>query len=760
MRPEAVCRGLRCRAVGGARRPLCAPSLRASARSRRLRVGAAGVNLSFGCSRGWSRTALRLAMLAVLQLRFVPRAWAVLRRNYLRMNTQRAEIATAEELLLVREALSSSSRLGQPVELSSCLLPKGSEILAHPEDLAAATPPVRLRYRPPSRADAGPLRYERIWASFTSILRIAEGPLVFYGWGRMASEAGLCLAGRFLAVPPKGGLPLEAWCGKLSQLVAFTSLALFSHSFISAWRDRRSRGRAETSDFLGSQSSLREAQVNALKVALQVLVWAVYAVVVLWALGVQVGRVLLFPSITAVVLGWVGREIVANIISGVILHLTQPFAQGDWVTLEGGDIDGWVQDVGNFYTKVVQWDKRPMYVPNFKLMSMNVQNNSRMTNRRVLFELPLRMRDIPKIPKIVQEMQEMINSHEDIDTVQHRLVRWRSIGQYSAEIWVSCYTKPTMEGIRLATFTATLQSVLERCSAIVYSNGAEFASINDRYGYPRGPGVAEEVDDPKNLGQIITDKLYSTFSSARESQLKSREQVLWEREKNVKQLKRDVEAAAALQRDKDRRRSPGRRRGTGSCCSRRWHAGRALARRRGRRRPPRAPRPRRTRPGPTRRGRRRPRRWRARRPPRRGAQARAAAEEALSGALSEAAAPPVGRDAAESIRGLQGAVAEASRVLQQEGPRGSAAAEAPSAAGAGQEPGEDGGQAAGSSAAAAAEEAEIEELKIATPGEIQKAQEVEELAAAESQAEQIAASASDDSKAKSKGRIPVKEMGD
>ncbi|CAK0880470.1 unnamed protein product [Prorocentrum cordatum] len=758
MRPEAVCRGLRCRAVGGARRPLCAPSLRASARSRRLRVGAAGVNLSFGCSRGWSRTALRLAMLAVLQLRFVPRAWAVLRRNYLRMNTQRAEIATAEELLLVREALSSSSRLGQPVELSSCLLPKGSEILAHPEDLAAATPPVRLRYRPPSRADAGPLRYERIWASFTSILRIAEGPLVFYGWGRMASEAGLCLAGRFLAVPPKGGLPLEAWCGKLSQLVAFTSLALFSHSFISAWRDRRSRGRAETSDFLGSQSSLREAQVNALKVALQVLVWAVYAVVVLWALGVQVGRVLLFPSITAVVLGWVGREIVANIISGVILHLTQPFAQGDWVTLEGGDIDGWVQDVGNFYTKVVQWDKRPMYVPNFKLMSMNVQNNSRMTNRRVLFELPLRMRDIPKIPKIVQEMQEMINSHEDIDTVQHRLVRWRSIGQYSAEIWVSCYTKPTMEGIRLATFTATLQSVLERCSAIVYSNGAEFASINDRYGYPRGPGVAEEVDDPKNLGQIITDKLYSTFSSARESQLKSREQVLWEREKNVKQLKRDVEAAAALQRDKEQEIARAAERY-------RELLQQEVARREGPRQAEGAPPPAEGAAPPP------DTAWSdpagpaeaapvASEAPPEEAQARAAAEEALSGALSEAAAPPVGRDAAESIRGLQGAVAEASRVLQQEGPRGSAAAEAPSAAGAGQEPGEDGGQAAGSSAAAAAEEAEIEELKIATPGEIQKAQEVEELAAAESQAEQIAASASDDSKAKSKGRIPVKEMGD
>ncbi|CAE8586813.1 unnamed protein product, partial [Polarella glacialis] len=154
---------------------------------------------------------------------------------------------------------------------------------------------------------------------------------------------------------------------------------------------------------------------------------------------------------------WVGREIVANMISGVVLHLTQPFAQGDWVSLDP-HIDGWVQDIGTFYTKVVQWDKRPVYVPNFKLMSMNVQNNSRMTHRRILYDLKLRIRDIPKVPQIIREIQAMIYDHEDVDHVQHRLVRWRDIGEYSANVWVSCYTKPTIEGIRLGPYTATQQS--------------------------------------------------------------------------------------------------------------------------------------------------------------------------------------------------------------------------------------------------------------------------------------------------------------
>ncbi|CAE7266635.1 ynaI [Symbiodinium natans] len=135
--------------------------------------------------------------------------------------------------------------------------------------------------------------------------------------------------------------------------------------------------------------------------------------------------------------GWVGREIVANMISGVVLHLTQPFAQGDWVSLDGTSIDGWVQDVGTFYTKIVQWDKRPIYVPNYKLMSMNVQNNSRMTHRRIKYDLNMRLQDIPKIPQIVRDMQDMINEHEDIDNIQHRLVRWRGLGEYAARAFHS-----------------------------------------------------------------------------------------------------------------------------------------------------------------------------------------------------------------------------------------------------------------------------------------------------------------------------------
>merc|ERR1712107_529790 len=141
------------------------------------------------------------------------------------------------------------------------------------------------------------------------------------------------------------------------------------------------------------------------------------------------------------------------------------------------------------------------------------------------------------------DIQQMINEHEDVTDEQHRLVRWRHIGDCVATIWVSCYTKDTLEGIRLGSWTATQQSVLERCSAIVYKHKCQFASSVDRY-----PHSEENVHN-----ETFAKTLFQTFSSAREDQLDSRETVLRSRERDLKKRERDLEleTASQVQRTKD-----------------------------------------------------------------------------------------------------------------------------------------------------------------------------------------------------------------
>ncbi|CAE7471526.1 ynaI [Symbiodinium natans] len=319
---------------------------------------------------------------------------------------------------------------------------------------------------------------------------------------------------------------------RIRWLLTSTCACLALFRLIARWKERRSRGKAVISDVLGVQSSQREARLSALTILMQTLVLVGWWMWVLAICGIQVGRLLLSTSVGALLLGIVGRDVLSNMLSCLVIYLTQPFAQGDWITLEQGQ-DGWAEEIGLFYTKVIQWDKRPLYVPNFRIVQMLVQNNSRMTNRRIRFDLKLRLEDIPKVPEIVQEIKNMIDTHPEIDSITHRLVRWRQVGDYYASIWLSCYTKSTEQGIKLQHYIAVEQSVLERCAAIVYRHGADFAASTQLS--LKGVGGQAKIEE----GAVARTSRERELQDTREAVLKDKEEKLRERELEVERTEQD-----------------------------------------------------------------------------------------------------------------------------------------------------------------------------------------------------------------------------
>eukprot|EP00435_Cladocopium_sp_Y103_P011408 s1224_g3.t1 len=252
-----------------------------------------------------------------------------------------------------------------------------------------------------------------VWATFFLILEVIQ----FFFLHKASTKA---LSNRIIK-----------FMSRLRWLLTSTCACLALFRLSSRWKERRSRGKAVISDVLGVQSSQREARLSALTILMQTFVVRSNLEVQtpprwIWVLaicGIKVGRLLLSTSVGALLLGFVGRDVLSNMLSCLVIYLTQPFAQGDWITLEEGQ-DGWAEEIGLFYTcldgaapmvvvgwKVIQWDKRPLYVPNFRIVQMLVQNNSRMTNRRVRFDFKLRLQDIPKVPAIVEDIKNMIIEH-------------------------------------------------------------------------------------------------------------------------------------------------------------------------------------------------------------------------------------------------------------------------------------------------------------------------------------------------------------
>ena len=195
-------------------------------------------------------------------------------------------------------------------------------------------------------------------------------------------------------------------------------------------------------------------------------------------LGVNVKAVLTFSGATGVVIGLAGRDMLANFIGGVTIYLSQPFTVGDWVhnvpkdQLSRPTLDGWVEQIGWDYTKINTWDKRPMYIPNAQFHSMMIINASRMSNRRILHTLRVRLQDRARLPAIIGDIKAALMANTNLDPRQHRLIYWRSVGEYSLDLWLSCFTR----SVYLVDFLNVQQDLLFEIDRILDANGARFAS--------------------------------------------------------------------------------------------------------------------------------------------------------------------------------------------------------------------------------------------------------------------------------------------
>jgi small-conductance mechanosensitive channel len=84
--------------------------------------------------------------------------------------------------------------------------------------------------------------------------------------------------------------------------------------------------------------------------------------------------VLASTAVLGLVIGFAGRQMIANAVAGMIVAITQPVRIGDLVTIE--DRDGRIADISLTYTEIDTEDGSRVLVPNEKLTSNVVLNRS------------------------------------------------------------------------------------------------------------------------------------------------------------------------------------------------------------------------------------------------------------------------------------------------------------------------------------------------------------------------------------------------
>ncbi|MCW8088472.1 mechanosensitive ion channel family protein [Sabulicella glaciei] len=131
------------------------------------------------------------------------------------------------------------------------------------------------------------------------------------------------------------------------------------------------------------------------------------------ALGVLVAAGIAFPSISAadlfgllgiggVAIGFAFRDILQNLLAGILLLLTQPFRLGDQI--KAGEFEGTVEDIQIRATTIRTFDNRRAVIPNTDLFTGKVLVATAYDRRRLTLRIGIgNGDDIEKAERIVVE---------------------------------------------------------------------------------------------------------------------------------------------------------------------------------------------------------------------------------------------------------------------------------------------------------------------------------------------------------------------
>ncbi len=99
-------------------------------------------------------------------------------------------------------------------------------------------------------------------------------------------------------------------------------------------------------------------------------------------LNVDLSGLLVAGGVIGIALGFASRTVFSNFLSGVFLYIDKPLKIGDSVKVEG-IVEGVVQEIDLFSTRIMSWDGHIVRIPNEKLFSSPIVNYSAMPVRRI-----------------------------------------------------------------------------------------------------------------------------------------------------------------------------------------------------------------------------------------------------------------------------------------------------------------------------------------------------------------------------------------
>ncbi|KAL0888187.1 hypothetical protein Bca101_012170 [Brassica carinata] len=176
-------------------------------------------------------------------------------------------------------------------------------------------------------------------------------------------------------------------------------------------------------------------------------VWVAAVSLFMELLGFSTQKWLTAGGLGTVLITLVGREILTNFLSSVMIHATRPFVLNEWIQtkIEGYEVSGTVEHVGWWSPTIIRGeDREAIHIPNHKFTVNVVRNLTQKTHWRIKTHLAISHLDVNKINNIVADMRKVLAKNPQVE--QQRLHRRIFLENVNPEnqalvILISCFVK-------------------------------------------------------------------------------------------------------------------------------------------------------------------------------------------------------------------------------------------------------------------------------------------------------------------------------
>lgn len=172
--------------------------------------------------------------------------------------------------------------------------------------------------------------------------------------------------------------------------------------------------------------------------------------------GMSLTTLLAFGGVGGLAIAFASQEIISNFFGGLMLHITRPFTIGERIFFPSNNIDGYIEEIGWYQTRIRAINKTAVYLPNALFTKALLINKSRATHRPLDVTLYVDAPDTTALHGILESLTKYIQEHPKIDHRYWSGPRLDSVGPTSSILISASTTTLTDEAFYKLHDTITL----------------------------------------------------------------------------------------------------------------------------------------------------------------------------------------------------------------------------------------------------------------------------------------------------------------